>query len=165
MLIFYGAYRVFPKLTAYRADWCNLCKKEVVSHQYRHFHIGHLYWIPLLPLGMYRKWVCSSCNRDPHTRVRTTAGIYVGGMFGFGLLLLLLVLADDIVADAATRYGLIAACCAGIGALVFGLRHALKEPPISNPVSPLNNSHCLICNTLLPAGDNPRCTGCGATRA
>ena len=163
MLIFYGSYKVLPKVTRYRSDWCNVCNREVVSYQFKHLYIGHLFWIPLLPLGRYKIWRCAECKLDPRTRVKTSVGFYVGGVIAL-LLLLALFVFGDVEQDRATRFGLGAACVLGIAALSIGLRHRLKEPPISHEVKPLDGHTCLVCNTSLPGGEEPICTSCGAQR-
>src|SRR5262245_36818994 len=163
MLIFYGSYKVLPKVIAYRSDWCNVCKKEVVSYQFRHLYIGHIFWIPLLPLGRYKIWRCAECKLDPRIRVQTSIGFYVGGIIALLLLLALLVF-RDVDQDRTTQLGLIAACVVGVAALSFGVRHRLREPPISHEVKPLDSNSCLVCHTPLPGGEEPICTGCGAQR-
>lgn len=164
MLVVYGSYRWLPKVTAYRSDWCNVCKKEVVSYRYRRLYVGHVFWIPLLPLGLYQTWHCGECRNDPRTRVRTSIGYFVGGIIGFLLLLTLLVFGD--VQDLGDkRFWLEALCILGIGGLAFGLRLRLRDPPVTHPVKPLANVKCLVCETMLPAGLEPRCGQCGTTRS
>ena len=51
MIIIHGVYRFAPKRRAFRNDFCLTCKAN---------------WIPLLPLGVWKKRVCSVCGRDPH---------------------------------------------------------------------------------------------------
>lgn len=163
MLIFYGSYKVLPKVTRYRSDWCNVCNKEVVSYQFRHLYIGHVFWIPLLPLGRYKIWRCTQCKLDPRTRVKTSAGFYIGGIIAL-LLLLALLIFHEVNQEPATRFGLISACVVGIAGLSIALRHKLREPPISRVVKPLDGHTCLVCHTQLPGGEEPICTSCGAQR-
>jgi hypothetical protein len=162
-MLIYGSYKFRPTVTGYRSDWCNVCKKEVVSYQYRHLYIGHIFWVPLLPLGRYKIWRCTQCKLDPRTRVQTSMGFYIGGIIALLLMLALLVF-RDVSQERTTQFGLIAACIVGIAALSFGLRRRLREPPISHEVKPLAGSTCLLCHTPLPGGEEPICSNCGAKR-
>jgi hypothetical protein len=162
MLIF-GHYKFFPKRTAYRADWCNACQNEGVSHQTRHLYVGHLFWIPLLPLGWYNTWRCADCQRNPRTRVTTSPVSYVGGIVSL-ILLASLFLSGELSLDPTKQWLLVAACGLGLTTMLVGLLIRLKNPPPDHPVSPLQNTSCLICHQPLPGGEKPQCFDCGAIR-
>ena len=64
--IVYGIYRFKPKLLAFRNDYCLSCARPRRSLQIQTFNTFHIFWIPLLPLGIWKRWACAECGRDPH---------------------------------------------------------------------------------------------------
>jgi hypothetical protein len=93
MFIIYGTYRLAPRLVAYRNDWCNHCDRRVLAHQWRSFYLGHLFWIPFLPLGFHKVWRCKVCAKNPRERVRTSIGRIVAGLLAFSVVVVLMVFA------------------------------------------------------------------------
>lgn len=53
MIVAYGFYSWFPRRTAFRRDYCRVCKCETTSFLLRTFKVFHLFWIPLVPLGFW----------------------------------------------------------------------------------------------------------------
>jgi hypothetical protein len=164
MLIIFGTYRVAPKLVAYRNDWCNHCDKPALAQQWRSFYVGHLYWIPFLPLGFYKTWRCKLCGKGPRARLRTATGCIVAGLLVFGLMFLLTLTGpyDGEAAPAAwvSRFAL--AALAAVFAL--WLKSRLKELPPQRIVEPLMNDRCLVCGGTMI--DSPRwhCEECDFSR-
>jgi len=81
MLIVRGAYHFRPKRVAFRNDYCLSCRAPRRSVAVRSFDVGHIFWIPILPVGFWRHWVCSECGRNPHARSKARryfkwAGLY-----------------------------------------------------------------------------------------
>lgn len=66
MFIIHGTYHWKRRKTAYRNDACLRCKMFTISEQYRMFDVGHLFGIPLLPLGFRQRWYCADCRNEPH---------------------------------------------------------------------------------------------------
>ncbi len=71
MLVVFGVHRFKPKRVAYRNDFCLNCDQPRLAQRIRSFFVGHLYWIPLLPLGFWKEWRCVTCGVDPARRTRT----------------------------------------------------------------------------------------------
>src|SRR5512147_40206 len=71
MLLLHGYYRFFPKLVAYRNDYCLSCDAPRLALQRRTVDFFHLFYVPLLPLGVWWRWHCATCGRDPHATYRT----------------------------------------------------------------------------------------------
>lgn len=74
MVFVYGIYRWKPKRLAFRNDYCLKCDAPRRAVQVRTFNVGHIFWIPLIPAGSWKKWVCTACGRDPHVSVKTRRG-------------------------------------------------------------------------------------------
>ena len=68
MLIVRGAFHFRPKRVAFRDDYCLSCQAPRRAVAVRTFDVGHIFWIPILPVGFWRHWACSVCGRDPHAR-------------------------------------------------------------------------------------------------
>ncbi len=66
-----GRYRWFPKPVAFRNDFCLRCNAATLSRAIRTVDFIHVYWIPLIPIGFWRRWFCVECNHAPSSPVRT----------------------------------------------------------------------------------------------
>jgi hypothetical protein len=164
MFIVTGTYRFAPKLVAYRNDWCNHCNFAVLSQQWRSFYVGHVYWIPFLPLGFYKTWRCKICGNDPRERTRTAVGIIVAGLLTFSLGFLITFAVPHSGDEAILVWGLRLLFGSLALAFAYWLRSRLKESPPERIVEPLRNDDCLICGGRMT--DYPRwhCVDCGVIR-
>jgi hypothetical protein len=164
MLIVYGTYRFAPRLVAYRNDWCNHCDKPVLAQQWRSFYVGHLFWIPFLPLGFYKTWRCKVCTKNPRDRLRTSLGMIVAGLVVFSLIFVLMLFGPYSGKDAAMFW----AMRLGFGtlAVVFALwlKSRLKELPPEKNVEPLRNDRCLVCDGRMTDYPQWHCVDCAVIR-
>src|SRR5690349_18590252 len=80
MLILFGSYRYGRRRVAFRDDFCLTCDRECVSQCVRSLKVAHLFFVPLVPMGLWREWFCLSCGRDPHTRVRPSRTLLMLGV-------------------------------------------------------------------------------------
>ena len=81
MLIVYGAYHFRPKRIAFRNDYCLTCGEACRSVQIRTFDVGHIFWIPVLPVGFWKRWVCTACGHQPHVSPKTRRFFKWAGLF------------------------------------------------------------------------------------
>jgi hypothetical protein len=77
VLVEAGVYRFWSKRVAFRNDYCVACDAQRLAVQVRSFYVGHVWWVPVLPLGFWKQWVCSACSRPPHVVTRTRRGFKV----------------------------------------------------------------------------------------
>lgn len=77
MLVVHGIYEFAPKGHAFRNDYCLTCHCPRIALQVRSFYVLHIYWVPLIPLGFWKRWICSACGREPHELGRTRRSIKV----------------------------------------------------------------------------------------
>src|SRR5262249_35658489 len=75
MLVVYGIYKVARRIVAFRNDYCLSCAAPRLAYRHRTFDILHVFWLPVLPLGMWKRWHCSACGNDPHRQFRTSRGM------------------------------------------------------------------------------------------
>jgi hypothetical protein len=65
MVLIHGLYHWRPKPVAFRNDYCITCGAERVAIQIRTLDVLHLFFVPLLPLGLYKRWRCLQCQNSP----------------------------------------------------------------------------------------------------
>ena len=170
MLVVHGMYSWSRKRVGYRNDYCLTCNARRLAYQHRTFDVYHLYWIPLLPLGVWKRWRCSVCGSDPHasTNVRP-----ILKWAGIGMLALMTLSSwmvspvekpEDRVFIWAVRIG-------GPIALGWAIRATVKSPPgarledLLRTVPPIMDAHCPQCAVmLLPEEPAWRCPQCGLAR-
>jgi hypothetical protein len=81
MLVIHGVYHWRPKPVAFRNDYCIRCGAERVAIQVRTIDVFHVFFVPLLPLGLYKRWRCLQCGNPPSlpraTGVRQSVKVFV----------------------------------------------------------------------------------------
>lgn len=167
MFIIHGAYHFWPKLVAFRNDYCLSCGTLRRSLRIRTFDVGHVFWIPILPVGFWKRWVCTSCRRNPHENPRTRPSLKWAG------LICLVVVAAFSWAEPAPPDFVAGTWVVRAGAplaAILLLRHLLrtpKDPPLKErlaTVPPAAETVCPFCGTPLISGDRWSCPGCGVIR-
>ena len=81
MLLIHGIYQFRPKRIAFRNDYCLSCAQPRRSAQFRTFDAAHLFWVPILPLGFRKRWICTACGHQPHVNPGTRRGFKWAGLF------------------------------------------------------------------------------------
>ena len=167
MLIVCGIYRFRQRPTAFRNDYCLSCEESRRSIQIRSFNVLHLFWIPLLPLGLWKRWLCTVCSENPHAPVKTRRPFLWLGLAALLALTLVFWLApmepDEVFLVWLVRIGL------PLGALVL-LWHLLrtpKDPSLREKlamVEAATDTVCPFCGSQLLVGTHCSCPICGALR-
>jgi fatty acid desaturase len=164
MLVVYGFYRFTQKQIGYRNDFCLTCNAERLTQQWRSFNCGHLFWIPLLPFGVFKRWLCPTCKNNPHARTESSRGFKLFAA-GFFLLFALAMLLSAVVATLGTAPDFAKRSDAPgmwVGALVAGIPAAAltfwATRPQNDPVDlaqklrevkPARTDTCPYCNSKL----------------
>lgn len=149
MIIAYGHYKIADRVIGYRKDWCNHCDGECHSEQHRAFYLGHLYWLPIVPLGIYRYWACKACRKNPRERTRTSSGMLIVGVVVFSIMLVALMFPPIPTRDVGTIWGARLFFVAMIALLVYMIRARSKESPVIKSVSPYPTDKCYYCDDKL----------------
>jgi hypothetical protein len=168
MLVIHGTYQFRPERIAYRNDYCLTCEAPRQSVQVRTFDAVHLFWIPLIPLGFHKQWICRTCGKQPDVSAKTRRpfkwiGVFLlllfGGLFWFEPL--------DPNFLAGTWFFRIGA---PVGAVLL-LVHLLRTPPDTSRkarlmgVLPAAETECPFCRVqLLMLGSKCSCPKCGVVR-
>jgi len=168
MTVVYGRYRWAPRVVAFRNDYCLSCDKQRVSHQVRTFDTLHLFFVPLIPLGFLKRWICATCGSPPHQRIKTSKPMKVLGCILLALVAVSTWLMPIEPGEEAVIWSLRAALpVAAVLAFYFTLKSksvvGLKERLAK--VSPSESTECPICQTALGRVSNSmRCPSCGLER-
>jgi len=170
MLIVHGRYFWRRKVIAYRNDFCLSCATERVAWQHRTFDVFHLFWVPLLPLGFWKRWQCGKCGNNPHASPRTRKGFKWIGVAVLGLMSLSgwgvspNEQPDDALFIWAMRIG-------GPIATVWAAWATLNSAPDMDlterlrRVQPISDTNCPLCRvSLYHNGSEWQCPECGIRR-
>ena len=137
--------------------------------QIRTFDAWHIFWIPLLPLGFHKRWLCTTCGRLPHVHPGTRRGFKWAGFVV--LLLLPTIMWADQLTPGDLVFGWVIRVGAPIGA-VLTLIHLLrtpKDPSLQEKLSgipPASDTICPFCGSaLLLLSSQCSCPTCGVLRA
>ena len=165
-----GLYHLARQRIGYRNDYCLSCAAPRLSVCLRSFDVLHLWFVPILPLGYWKRWRCATCESNPHARITTRRSLRWAGtaVLAFialaGWMTLLEPTGNRTWFDWALRVG------STVG-VVFALRAALYPPPEPNlagllaAVPPNLDPHCPLCRApVVAALPRWRCTGCRAER-
>src|SRR5579863_13667 len=169
MLLIHGVYHFWPKRVAFRNDFCLGCEAPRLAVAIRTFDVGHVFWIPFLPVGFWKHWTCVVCRRDPHVNPKTRRSFKWAGLV---ILVLLTAVFWAIPLDPEIEiFTWIVRIAAPVGAILLfaHLRRTPPEPSLRERLStipPASDTVCPFCGTPLVAGNGERwsCPGCGVVR-
>jgi hypothetical protein len=169
LFIVYGVYRWIAKRVAFRNDYCLACGDARRAVQVRTFDVGHIFWIPILPAGFWKRWVCTVCGRDPHVGTKTRRGFKWVGLFIlvlFAVVFWIVPVEPDAVAF---FWGLRIAAPVGAGLLLWHLMRTPKEPTLKEKLAsilPATDTVCPFCGAqLLMLASQCSCPVCGVVRS
>lgn len=167
MLLIHGMYHFRAKRLAFRNDYCLSCDGPRRVVQTRTFDVWHFFWIPLLPLGFWKRWFCTVCGRQPHAPTKTRRSFKWAGLVVLVVLSIMSwgapVTPDFRVGSWIFRLG------APIGAIIllFHLIQTPKEPSLKErlgTIQPANDTVCPFCGTQLILGPQCSCPACAVVR-
>ena len=167
MFILHGVYHWRPKRVAFRNDYCLTCGLERRSVCIRTFDVGHIFWVPVLPVGFWKHWFCTVCGKDPHVFPRTRRSFKWVGLIVLVLVAVLFwaapVIPDFVVGSWIFR---LAAPVAAV-LLLFRLLLTDKDPSLKKKlaaVPPASELVCPFCSTPMVGGAHWSCPACGVAR-
>ncbi len=174
MLIIHGIYEVFPQKVAFRNDYCMVCQAERRAVQIRTLDILHLYFIPILPLGFWKRWSCCECGMRPY-QMHLTSWLLKVTALGFFLFCsvffwsVYLFIVPGIAEDPPVYW--IFGIISPVGAIAMAAHLATWKPAVPGykerlrSLPPADDATCPFCNT--PMTDEYfecRCPNCGVKR-
>jgi hypothetical protein len=165
MVVLHGVYHFKPKTVAYRNDFCVSCSRLRRAYQIRTFDFIHFFYIPLIPLGFWRRWQCDSCGSDPHTYPEMRKGAKWAGVAALAMFTAVAWLepAGDDKYRWGLRVGMLvvfvwAAWVAARNAPSGRLKVKLRE------VRPADESVCPLCSIPLVVNSVWHCPHCNIER-
>jgi len=169
MLLIHGVYHFWPKRVAYRNDYCLSCEGPRRAIATRTFDVGHIFWVPFLPVGYWKHWSCTQCRRDPHVNPKTRRTFKWIGLVCLLLLSAMFFATPVDPSVAVVGWVLRLVPLAGAAALLFQLLRSGREPSLRErlaSIPPAAEVVCPFCSVpLVPASDQRwSCPGCGVER-
>jgi hypothetical protein len=168
MLILFGTYRFDRKKVGIRKDFCNACERECVAVEWQSFDCGHIFFVPALPLGTKRRWLCSQCARDPRARFRTSKALGIVGLVVLPLFFLPIFLSPGEPKQFSEATGMyVVAGLFTLGWLYLFYSTFFKrysDPPDDARranIVPLSTEVCVLCNGPLNQDPHYHCPRCG----
>ena len=167
MLIVYGVYHWWPKRIAFRNDYCLRCCQECRAEQIRTLDVGHVFWIPLLPCGFWKRWYCAKCRHNPHEFPATRR------IFKWIGLAILILFATAFWAMPVERDFVAGTWIFRIGAPIAALLtlvHLLRTPADVSlkerlaRILPASDVTCPFCGIQLIVGERCFCPSCAVVR-
>jgi len=171
MFIIHGAYHFWPKRVAFRNDYCLTCGRAGRAVAIRTFDVGHIFWIPILPVGLWKHWRCTVCGKDPHASPKTRRSFKWAGLVCLTLFSAVS-WAVPIESDPDSAWvGWVFRIAGPIGAVLLFV-HLLRTPGDPSlrkklaTVAPADETICPFCKTPLVTGNKTRwsCPNCGVVR-
>src|SRR5271169_3478615 len=169
MFLVRGTYHFWPKRVAFRNDFCLRCQAPRRSIAVRTFDVGHIFWIPILPVGLWKHWECDVCGQHPHVNPRTRRSFKWLGLVCL-LAVSLIAWAAPADADFGTAGWIVRVAAPALAILLFvHLRRTPKEPSLRQRLSmipPAADTICPFCATPLVPDTGARwaCPACKAMR-
>jgi hypothetical protein len=165
MIIIHGIYRFGLKKAAIRKDFCNSCRNEGIAEQWQSFDCFHIFWIPLIPLGTKRRWICSHCGEDPRAETKMSPVLRYVLLLGLPFILGSLWVDRHAKAPPDQMTYIMTAVLGGIWLWI--LYGTFKRPTgrtneeLRAAVIPLCTDECLYCHAPLTLHPYMRCQPCG----
>jgi hypothetical protein len=167
MLILHGLYNFAPKRVAYRNDYCLSCQAPRRAVRVRTFDVLHIMFMPILPVGLWKRWHCGECGCDPHAPTKTRKSFQWLGVF----VLIMMSAAGWAVEVDPNDYFLDWGMRIGFPALlVYAIWYAVRSEPevrLSDQlksVVPANETECPFCGAPFVLDKGWRCVNCGVER-
>jgi len=164
-VLLYGTYYFRQTCVAFRNDYCRQCRGIHVALQYRAFEVGHMYWIPLLPKGFLKRWVCTRCGQDPHW-VLTSNGVKWAGIVFLALLAVGSWTTSPEPGEALGTWVMRVVLPLSVYALWRGIMKSRVVATKTATVPPYAEAVCPSCRSPIATRARTRsCTRCGAIQA
>lgn len=169
MLIIHGSYHFWPKRVGFRNDYCLWCKAPRRAIAIRTLDVGHIFWIPILPIGFWKHWRCSVCGRQPHVNPRTRPFFKWIGLVCMVLLSLMLWLGPTGSEVTGLIWILRFALSGGAVLFFIHLVRAPREPSLREQLAMIPSAPdtiCPFCRTplVIGAGTRSACPACGVVK-
>jgi ribosomal protein S27AE len=171
VLIIHGTYHVRATRVAFRNDFCIQCNAERTAFCLRTLDVIHVFWLPVLPLGFFKRWYCGTCGQRPELPRTARRSIKVLALIVLSALVLLFWLApirnDNDRTEVVAIWGMRVASAVALAAtarwIAGGSDDVVRREHLT-ALQPSNALHCPVCLVNLLPGSPWRCPNCGIAR-
>lgn len=171
MLIVHGTYHFRAKRVAFRSDFCIPCNSRRTSICVRTLDVIHVFWVPVLPIGFFRRWYCTTCGQRPELARTARRSIKVLAAVVVAILALFFWLApirnsDDrteVIAIWSLRIGSAIGLVAAVRWIAVGSDDVVRREHLAQ-LQPSDALACPVCLVNLLPGSPWRCPNCGMVR-
>lgn len=144
-------------------EYCTACQQGALTVGHRSFRVLHLFFIPLLPIGLVTDWQCTACGGDPKLRRPfpswiAWAGLLLGAVAFIGFSTVAWQEEDDPL-TILLMLG-IAAALAGFCAISLFGKKRRQHRANQESVPPLPKDNCPLCGRLTQQRSTVRCEIC-----
>jgi hypothetical protein len=162
-MIHAGLYYFGRKRVACRNDYCTVCREPTLAEGRRSLVVLHVFFVPLLPLGVRTRWFCIVCGRQTNAKRPSHRGILIAGIV-FGAFMAF----SGVITWLETREPLMGWPMIGLGgAMVGGLTWMICTQNYQayqqwkKDIPPLSSDACPYCHRpLAHVGRSVRCEAC-----
>ena len=173
MFAIHGTYHFKPKRLAFRNDYCLRCGQPRRAVQVRTFDVWHIFWIPVLPLGFWKPWICTVCGGQPHITTKTRrpfkwAGVFVLLVFSAAFWAMPVEPEEPDAAPIAISWVVRIGGPLGAILVLIHLLRSPRDPSLKERlagVQPASDTSCPFCGAqLLMLASQCSCPVCGVVR-
>jgi hypothetical protein len=171
VFIHFGLYHFRPRKVAFRNDYCLVCNKPRRAYLVRTLDVAHLFWVPLLPLGFRKRWVCSGCGLGIAASVKARRGFlfFLQALMVLGTAAVWVApLQQESPEDQKWFWFFRVIFPVGTGLVIFAVHRNRRDPVyqqvMRNGVSPATDPQCPLDGNPLICTSTWRCPKCGIER-
>jgi len=167
MFLIYGFKQFASKRVSFRNDFCLSCNSQVIAERVKTFLVMTFFFIPLLPLGFRRYWLCTCCGNAPkQSPLASKVILKIGaGLFlAVGVLMLLAFIIENDYEIIGLPLGFIAFGLFCLSLLYLDKSRGLYKEMIQT-IEPYNDLNCPFCETELVLSKPASCPLCHITKA
>jgi len=168
MHIIHGTYHWFPRRVAFRNDFCLACAAPRRAVQFRTLDVFHVYWVPVLPLGWWKRWHCAKCGNRPDHNVKTRRFFKVAGLLVLLFFTALVWLAPGIPDEPGSWAVRVVAPLGAVATAIHLARSSPDDPGYKVrllEVIPADDATCPFCGVpLFNANTECYCPSCQVKR-
>jgi ribosomal protein S27AE len=168
MIIWHGLYSFRRKLVAFRNDFCLRCGVPRLAYRHRTFDVIHILFVPLLPLGFWKRWYCGTCGRNPHAAGRTRLPYKIAAAVVLGAITVVLFLEPTGSHHVGAMWFIRGFYGIPFLLTCIWIARSKPDPHLAElllAVQPSSTTSCPLCGVgLAPGQDAWRCPRCGMER-
>jgi hypothetical protein len=170
VFLIHGVYGFRPRRVAFRNDFCVQCNAARTAIRVRTFDVMHVFWVPLVPLGFFKRWLCAVCGRRPDGSRIARRVLKVAALMALAAMAVFVwgaavpnVDPFQVTVVWAVRIATTLALAVTIWSLKEGSRDAARRQYLA-ALPPNNAVECPVCRARLIPGDPWRCPQCDIVR-